>query len=49
MAEVFMPTTMVVNCTVVDNTTVNNGSGGGISIGVKPIIINSVFLDERFR
>ncbi len=34
---------MVVNCTVVDNTTVNNGSGGGISIGVKPIIINSVF------
>lgn len=34
---------MVVNCTVVDNKTTTNGVGGGISLGNKPIIFNSVF------
>lgn len=34
---------MVVNCTVVDNKTTTNGVGGGISVGDKPIILNSVF------
>ena len=34
---------MVVNCTVVDNKTTTNGVGGGISLGNKPIILNSVF------
>lgn len=34
---------MAVNCTVVGNTTTSNGVGGGISVGNKPIILNSVF------
>ena len=34
---------MVVNCTVVENTTTASGVGGGLSIGTKPIIVNSVF------
>ena len=34
---------MVVNCTVVDNMTTSNGVGGGISIGEKPIVVNSIF------
>lgn len=34
---------MVVNCTVVGNTSTSNGVGGGISVADKPIILNSVF------
>ena len=34
---------MVVNCTVVGNTSTSDGVGGGISVADKPIVLNSVF------
>ena len=34
---------MVVNCTVIGNATTSSGTGGGISVATKPIIVNSVF------